>query len=166
METGHLRKILTNGYIALLPIFIWNIFLTSKLPPAYDPILFNSNIPFFIVAGENIFRSIIFLLPLFFRLNLTSSLNKKGVIIFSFGVAVYFSSWLVLIYAPNSGWSNSILGFTAPAYTPIIWLVGLSLLVESYYLKCVYSKWHYILPSIAFLIFHVSHTVYVYNRIY
>ena len=163
---GLLRKILSNGYAAILPILIWNILLTEKLPAAYDSILFNSNIPFSIVVGENIFRSIIFFLPLFFRLNITSSLNKKGLIIFLFGVAVYFSSWLVLIYAPNTDWSNSILGFTAPAYTPIIWLVGLSLLVESYYFKWVYSKWHYILPSIAFSIFHVLHTVYIYNRIF
>ena len=81
-------------------------------------------------------------------------------------IMIVFSSWLMLIYAPNSGWSNSVLGFTAPAYTPIIWLVGLSLLVESYYFKQKYSKWHFILPSVAFSIFHVSHTVYVYNRIY
>lgn len=166
METDHLRKILTNGYIALLPIFIWNIFLTSKLPPAFNPTSFNTDIPFVIIAGENIFRSIIFLLPLFFRLNISSSLERKGVITFSLGVALYFTSWLLLIYAPNSGWSNSVLGFTAPAYTPIIWLVGLSLLVKSYYFKLNYSKWHFILPSIAFTIFHVSHTVYVYNRIF
>ena len=166
MEMDRLRKILTNGYIALLPIFIWNIFLTSKLPPAFNSKSFNSEIPFVIIIGENIFRSIIFLLPLFFRLNISSSFERKGLITFSIGVALYFSSWLMLIYAPDSGWSNSVLGFTAPAYTPIIWLVGLSLLVESYYFKLIYSKWHFILPSVAFTIFHVSHTVYVYNRVY
>jgi len=166
MEMVHLRKILTNGYLALLPIFIWNIFLTSKLLPAFNPTSFNTNIPFAIIAGENICRSIIFLLPLFFRLNISSSLERKGVITFSLGVSLYFISWLLLIYAPNSGWSNSVLGFTAPAYTPIIWLVGLSLMVESYYFKLIYSKWHFILPSIVFSIFHVLHTVYVYNRIY
>ncbi len=166
MKMDLLRKILPNGYIAIFPILVWNILLTSKLPQAYDPKLFNSNIPLTIIIGENLFRSIIFLLPLFFRLNITSSLEKKGLIIFSFGVVLYFSSWLMLIYAPNSGWSNSIVGFTAPAYTPIIWLVGLSLLVDSYYFKVAYSKWHFILPSIAFSTFHVSHAVYVYNRTY
>ena len=161
-----LRKILTNGYIAILPIFVWNIFLISKLPPAFDLNSFNSDIPSVIVIGENIFRSIIFIFPLFFRLNMSSSLEKKGVVTYSFGVVLYFLSWLMLIYAPNSGWSNSVLGFTAPAYTPIIWLVGLSLLVDSYYFKLAYSKWHFIVPSLVFSIFHVSHTVYVYNRTY
>jgi len=161
-----LQKILSNGYIAIFPILVWNIFFTSKLPPAYAPELFNSNIPLTIIIGENLFRSIIFILPLFFRLNISSSLEKKGLIIYSSGVALYFSSWLMLIYASNSGWSSSVVGFAAPAYTPIIWLVGLSLLVDSYYFKMAYSKWHFILPSIAFSIFHVSHTVYVYNRTY
>lgn len=161
-----MKELLSNGYIALLPIIFCNIFLTSKLPAAFHPKLFNNNIPLTIIIGENIFRSIIFIMPLFFRLNMTSSVNKKGAVIYFFGVALYLASWLALIYAPNSVWSNSMLGFTAPSYTPLIWLIGLSLLVNSYNLKWVYSKWHFILPSIAFSTFHVSHTVYVYNRSY
>ena len=161
-----LRKIVSNGYIALFPILLWNFLLTSKLPSAYDANLFNRNIPFTIIIGENLFRFIIFFLPLFFRLSITSSLEKKGLVIFFFGIVLYFSSWLMLVYVPNSGWSNSVLGFTAPAYTPIIWLVGLSLMVDSYYFKFAYSKWHFILPAIAFSIFHVSHSVYVYSRTY
>jgi len=161
-----MKKILSNGYMAILPILIWNIFLTSKLPGAFDPKVFNSNIPLTIIIGENIFRTIIFLMPLFFRLNMTLSINNRGVVIYSFGVSLYFISWLLLIYEPKSIWSTSVLGFTAPSYTPIIWLIGLSLLVKSYNLNWVYTKWHYILPSLAFSVFHISHTVYVYNRIY
>jgi len=166
MKIELLQKILSNGYIAIFPILVWNILLTSKLPSAYAPSLFNSGIPFTIIIGENLFRSVIFLLPLFFRLNIASSLEKKGLIIYSFGVTLYFLSWLMLIFAPNSGWSNSVMGFTAPAYTPIIWLVGLSLMVDSYYFKLAYKKWHFILPSIAFSIFHALHSVYVYSRVY
>ena len=161
---GWVRKISSNGYMAILPILFWNIFLTSKLPEDFDPKLFNSNIPLSVIIGENIFRSVIFIMPLFFRLNLSSSINKKGAFIYSCGVALYFASWLALIYTPNSVWSNSIVGITAPSYTPIIWLVGLSLLVKSYNLNWAYSKWHFILPSIAFTVFHVTHTVYVYHR--
>ena len=160
------RNFLRNGYIAIFPILAWNIQLTSKLPLAFDPKSFNSNIPFAVITGENIFRSIVFTMPLFFKLNITPLLAKKGLIVFSFGVVLYFSSWLMLIYAPDSAWSNSIFGFVSPACTPIIWLVGLSLMVDSYYFKLAYSKWHFIMPSIAFTIFHVSHTVYVYNRAY
>jgi len=150
--------------MAIFPILVWNVLLASKLPPEYNPKLFNSNIPLAIIIGENAFRFIIFLLPLFFRLSVTTSLQKKGLIIFIFGIALYFSSWLMLIYAPNSDWSNNVLGFSSPAYSPIIWLIGLSLMVDSYYFKLTYSKWHFILPSLAFLIFHISHSIFVYYR--
>ena len=157
-------KLLSNGYIAILPILIWNALLSSKLPPAFEQNSFNRDVPFAITIGENLFRFIIFSLPLFFRLNITSTFSKKGLITFSTGVILYFSSWLMLICAPDSNRSSSIWGFAAPAYTPIIWLVGLSLLVDSYYFKLAYSKWHFILPSVAFSIFHISHAVYVYSR--
>jgi len=150
---GLMKKILSNGYIAILPILFWNIFLTSKLPKAFDPKVFNSDIPLAIIICENIFRTLIFLMPLFFRLNITSSIHIKGVVIYSFGVLLYFVSWLLLIYEPTSIWSTSILGFAAPSYTPVIWLIGLSMLVKSYTFNWVYSKWHFILPSIAFSIF-------------
>ena len=161
-----LRIFSTNGYILVFPILFWNILLTSKLPPAYAPKIFNNNIPLAIIIGEYLFRYIIFIMPLFFKLNLTRSIENKGLIVFSLGVLLYFSSWLMLIYTPDSSWSNSVFGFTSPAYTPIIWLVGLSLMVDSYYFKLAYSKWHFILPSVAFTVFHVLHTVYIYNRIY
>lgn len=160
------QKVLSNGYIPIIPILVWNFLLISKLPQAYDPQFFNHNIPLIILTGEYVFRTIIFVMPLFFQLNIRSPSGKKGVYIFSMGVVLYFISWLILIYAPDSGWSRSLLGFTAPAYLPIIWLTGLSLMVHSYFFKLRYSKWHFILPAVFFSIFHILHTVYVYYRIY
>jgi hypothetical protein len=158
-------KILTNGYIPIIPILAWNMLFISKLPSAFDPKSFNRSIPFLIIVGENLFRVIIFILPLFFRINISTSIGKTGLTVFIFGTLIYFSSWLLLIFFPDSTLSASILGFTAPAYTPLIWLIGLSLMVDSYYFKFPYSKWHYILPSIMFSFFHIYHTVYVYDRI-
>lgn len=160
------QKVLLNGYIPLIPILVWNFIFASRLPQAYDYQSFNSNIPLIITVGENLFRSIIFILPLFFRLNINSCLNIKKMSVFSIGLILYFTSWITLIYAPDSMWSSSVFGFTAPAYTPIIWLTGLSLIADSYYFKLRYSKWHFILPAIAFSIFHISHALYVYYRIY
>lgn len=160
-----LFKILSNGYVPLIPIIIWNALLTSKLPPVFDPKSFNSDIPLLIMVGENLFRAIIFMMPLFFRIKISIPMGKAGIIIFLFGVLLYFLSWLMLIYFPDSVWSTSVLGFSAPAYTPLIWLVGLSLMADSYYFKISYSKWHFILPSLVFSFFHVFHAVYVYGRL-
>ncbi len=161
-----LWQIISNGFVPLIPILAWNLYFTAKLPAAYGPSTFDSNIPPVIVFGETIFRGIVFVMPLFFTLNIGSALGKVGLIIFSVGVAAYFSSWLSLIYFPQSFWSTHVLGFAAPAYTPIIWLVGLGLMADSYYFKLDYAKWHFILPAILFAIFHISHSVYVYNRHY
>ena len=160
------KKIFTNGYVLLMPIFVWNIIFTlaSKLPPAFNPNNFNNNIPPFILIGENLFRGIIFILPLFMLININKATGKKGLIIYGVGSALYYLSWLMLMYAPNSIWSNSALGFIAPAYTPIIWLVGMSLMADSYCLKIRYAKWHYIVSSVVFSVFHIAHTVLVYMR--
>lgn len=157
-------KFLSNGYIPIIPILAWNALFVSSLPPAFDPKSFNNGIPSAIMVGENLFRAAVFLLPLFFKLNISTSIGKAGLIVYIGGTSLYFLSWLIQIIAPNSLWSTSLLGFTAPAYTPIVWLVGLSLMADSYYFKATYSKWHLILPSIAFSFFHVYHTIFVYNR--
>jgi hypothetical protein len=156
--------ILTNGYIPMIPILIWNIIFTSKLPAAYDPKSFNSNIPLFLITLENIFRSIIFVLPLFMKIDISSNIGKKGFYVYIIGSIIYYVSWLMLIYAPNLLWSRSIFGFAAPAYTPIIWLIGISLMANSYYFKITYSKWHFLLPCILFAIFHITHSVFIYMR--
>ncbi len=159
------KKIISNGYILLIPILIWNLSFTSKLPPAYDLKNFNSNIPILILIGENLFRSIIFILPLFIKLSIGNKAEKFGFIVYIFGSLCYYISWVILIYAPNSLWSNGFYGFAAPSYTPIIWLIGMSLMANSYYFKVKYMKWHFIIPSVAFSIFHITHTLIVYLRI-
>ncbi len=158
-------KILSNGYIPIIPILIWNALLTSRLPSAFDPKSFNIGVPTVILVGEDLFRAIIFLLPLVFKINISTPAGKAGLIIFLSGTLLYFLSWLLLIFFPGFVLSSSILGFTAPAYTPLIWLIGLALMVDSYYFKFPYSKWHYILPSIIFTFFHIYHTVIVYKRL-
>jgi len=159
-----IKIILTNGYIPIIPILVWNIIFISKLPFAYESKIFNSNIPLFLLIGENIFRSIVFILPLIFKTNIYTTQGKQGLIIYIFGSLVYFLSWLLLIYAPNSLWSNSLFGFTAPAYTPIIWLIGISIMADSYYFNITYSKWHFVLPCIVFSILHITHSLLVYLR--
>ncbi len=155
----------TSGYLPLIPIFLWNIAFMSKLPRCYQPDVFNINIPRSIIVSENVFRIIIFTIPLFFSLNKIGPIINTGVSLYILGTALYFISWLLLIISPNSRWSRSIVGFTAPAYTPIIWLVGISLMVDSCYLF-TYSKWHFLLPATLFSVFHVIHVIYVYKDNY
>ena len=52
MKMDLVWKILSDGYILIIPIIAWNLIFTSKLPPAYAPKLFNSNIPLGIITGK------------------------------------------------------------------------------------------------------------------
>lgn len=161
-----IKHIISNGYTLFIPILLWNVLLTKHLPPAYQMKAFNSNIPHLIAIGERIGRIAIFGLPLFLKLNYSSPLGKTGLLLFIVGVVLYFSSWVVLILRPECDWSKSLFGFTAPAYSIIIWLTGFALLADSYYFELSYSKWHYIIPSVIMVTFHFSHSRFVFIREY
>jgi hypothetical protein len=117
------------------------------------------------LISENCFRIITFLFTFFVQFSLQQPVNKTGLLIFSVGVLLYFSSWLALIIFPDSSWSLSIWGFTAPAYTPFIWLFGLSLFFNSYYFNYPYKYWHFFSISTIFIFFHLWHAIIVYNRV-
>jgi len=78
------------------------------------------------------------------------------------GTLLYFVSWIILIHFSNSYWSNSILGFMAPAYTPLLWLLGIGLIGDSFYFNFTFKRWFFILASIIFLVFHNLHTYMVF----
>jgi len=113
------------------------------------------------LALEAILRTVVFLMPLFMKLDYSNSL---GLCVFVFGVIVYFLSWALLMANPNSKWSKSLIGFTAPAYTPIIWLVGFALLEKSFYFHVSYRAWFYIGPSFLFVFFHFLHSKRAYEN--
>lgn len=161
-----IKQVFTNGYVLFIPILLWNVLLTKYLPPAYEIKSFNTDIPKLISIGELIGRFLIFGLPLFMKLNFTAPSGNLGLTLFISGVLVYFCSWIALILFPDSIWSKSFIGFTAPAYTIIIWLTGFALLADSFYFKIPYNKLYYILPAAFMTLFHFSHSLFVWFREY
>jgi hypothetical protein len=159
------REIMSNGFVVIIPILVWNGVLTSKLPTAFSRETFNHGTPYSILIGENLFRFAVFLMPIFLRITISTSIGSAGACVFLLGLALYFLSWLVLIYAPASRWSTSAFGFCAPAYTPVIWLAGISLMADSYYFDAVYIRWHFIVPAACFSLFHTLHTAHAYSRL-
>jgi hypothetical protein len=160
-----LQTIIANGYIPVIPILVWNIVFVNKMPPAFEPKSYNANIPLPLRVGETFFRIVIFTLPIFLQTNITTNIGKWGLVLFISGTSLYFASWLFLMLAPHSKWSNSIIGFTAPVFTPILWLIGLSWMFHSWYFNFPYHFWHYAIPSIGMIAFHGAHGIYIYNRI-
>lgn len=155
---------LMNCMLLLLPILAWNIVFANKLPRLYAPEIFEKDIPAFITNGENIFRFVIFILPLFLPIRFETPLQKIGLGLYMAGTVMYFLSWLAQMYVPQSAWSLSLLGSLAPAYTPLIWLTGIGLIGSSLYVASPYRSWMYITLSILFVAFHLSHTFIAYQR--
>lgn len=129
------------------------------------PQVFTFNIPRLLSATENVRRIGVLALPFFAPFELTSKAQKVGLAVFGAGLVIYCLSWLPLIAAPASRWSNSAIGFLAPAYTPLVWLLGLALLMRHLHWPSPYRWWFYVVLSIGFLGAHIGHAALVFARV-
>ena len=163
MKTTFMNYLL-NCMLLLIPIMAWNVAFASKLPRLYSPDIFEKNIPAFITNGENIFRLVVFILPLLMPIRIETPSQKIGLTLYIAGTAIYFLSWLAQMYSPQSAWSLSAFGSLAPAYTPLILLIGIGLIGNTLYFTSPYRSWVYIILSMLFVAFHLSHTFIVYQR--
>lgn len=158
--------IVKNGFWLIFPILGFSLILMNHLPAALTPALFNQGIPGLLLNGENIGRIFLFGLPLFFTLGISTKTQKRGLALYLAGVALYYLSYLAQIFFPGSGWSTSVAGFVATAYTNVFWIIGLGLLGEKFYFteRLRYRPVFYLAPAFVFLIFHITHAVMVYQR--
>ena len=147
-----------------IPILLWNAAFASRLPVQYLPEIFSRDIPGVVLYGETILRMVVFVMPAFFSIGIATKAQKQGLAWYLAGTAIYFLAWLPLLFAPGSAWSSSMIGFLAPAYTPVGWLVGVGLLGGEFYFAVRYRPIYYIAPAVLFLMFHVAHAAIVYLR--
>ena len=115
--------------------------------------------------AENSLRVAVFVIPFLMPLELAVPGAARALVVYAVGTLVYFASWLALILFPVSRWSTSALGFAAPAYTPLLWLLGIALLGRQLYWGTFYRWWMYLVLALVFVATHVSHTVMVHARI-
>jgi hypothetical protein len=150
--------------LLLIPALIWNVALIDRLPPAYAMSEFWRDIPVGLGFLENLFRTLVFGLPFLMPLDLSTSVARRALLVFTFGTLIYFGSWLALMAAPSSDWASSAFGFIAPAYTPALWLFGIAQLGRRLFWGNTYRWWVYLLVSAPFLTAHIWHTFIVYAR--
>jgi hypothetical protein len=162
MKTANLYKYLFNCFVLTIPILIWNILLTDKLPKTTKSEILIRNISPFIIYTENIVRIIVFTMMAFMPIRIAKPIQKQGLLLFIIGTLIYFISWLLLIYFPDSVWSKSVFGVLSPAYTPALWFIGIGLIGDSFYFNLPYKRWVFILLCIIFLVFHNIHTYKIY----
>ena len=158
-------KYASNCFILVIPIFLWNILFAASLPRGYSMEFFWKDIPPIIGTTENVLRIIVFFLPLLMPLTIKTTGQKIGLGIYLVGLAIYFLSWIMQIYYPASTWSSSLFGFLAPAYTTIIWFIGIGLVGNKLFIKIPYKPIIYIALSAAFVVVHTGHAFIVYKRL-
>ncbi len=74
-------------------------------------------------------------IPKIMFVTIKSASQKPGLYIYIIGSIFYNLSWIAIIVSAESSWSLSALGFTAPAYTAIIWFAGIGLIGEKSFFK-------------------------------
>ena len=164
MKLRKFGKYFLNCFLLLVPIFTWNIYFINYLPIKYSNDNWN-DIPPIIEYAENIFRFFIFVSPVIMVLSLKTKSQKIGLGLYILGVIIYFLSWSAHIYFPETVWSKSILGFMAPAYTTIIWFIGIGLIGKNSFFKIPYMSVFYIFISVCFVIFHSLHPYLVFWKL-
>jgi hypothetical protein len=142
------RLQLLNCFWLLIPIFVWNAVFTSRLPQ--EGFKSDAGVPKRVLVAEQVLRAAVFIGPLFLPLRWGDTSSQAGLILYAQGILIYFASWLLLIYRPETAWSKSAAGLLAPAYTPLIWLAGIAL---------VGGSWPYALLSLLFVGVHIYHNI-------
>lgn len=165
MNAASIFKYIFNCFLLTLPVMAWDLLFTDKLPSAYQPETFQSDIPVFLTHAENISRICVFVLTVCMPLRFKTPLQKKGLVVYITGLLLYFASWLALMYFPGSSWSSSAAGFMAPAYTPLCWLLGIALIGGDSYFNLRFYRVIFISISVLFLVFHNVHAWLVYCRV-
>lgn len=164
MAFKNIQKYVFTCFLLTIPILVWDYLFTDRLPKAFTPDFFWKDIPSFIINIENISRLIMFVLISFMPIKIVTPIQKKGLVLYVIGTLLYFASWLILMYFPNSAWSKSELGLLAPAYTPLFWLIGIGFIGNSFYFNIPFKRWVYLLVVVIFLVFHNWHTYLIYFR--
>jgi hypothetical protein len=133
-----------NCFWLILPLLAWNIILGPRVRDTR--ITSDAHSPKWLLMAENAARILVFGLPLLMPLprgaDWRAILTKAGL--------VYFATWLPLLSAPASAWSNSTPGLLAVRLTPYLSFLGIAILGYS---------WVYGVIAAVFILLHTWHRI-------
>jgi len=144
-DANKYKLIVSNSFLWLVPPLIWNIAWGTNNSAQLG--FFDGEAPQSLLVTENIFRVSAMMYPLLLPIKSQNKKFKQGLITYLVGSAVYYASWTYLMNNPDSQLSQTTMMRFAPAYTPLIWLTGISLMSN--------SKIHFSLSAI-FIGLHVG----------
>jgi hypothetical protein len=153
---------LQNCILLLLPVMIWNIVLYNRLPDFYKPAKWDC-IPKYLDISENIFRYIVFFTSALFPLSISAVKQRIGLGIYIIGLVIYFSSWLLQVYLKQKN-TQSYVFRGGPAYTTILWLIGIWLMCTNSYIRVNSIRSIYLFFIFTFVCLHSYHAFVVHKK--
>ncbi|MCC9197605.1 hypothetical protein QNO08_07660 [Arthrobacter sp. zg-Y820] len=143
---------LWNRFWLVLPVLALNAAVAPYLPPPYGPQAFSAGIPAALIIAENVLRALLCAAPAFMPL----TPRRGGLWLYGTGLAAYAGAWLAVMAAPESPWSTGLIGFTAPAWTSLLWLAGIGW-GSSLRFVPGYRPWMYLAAGAVFTAVHTLH---------
>ncbi len=101
------------------------------------------------------FRIGSFMYPALLPIDASSSSFTPGLILYSAGLALYCASWIPFLMHPVPSWARTPIIEFAPAYLPILWLCGISMMTGS---------WAHGGVSALFITLHVGEKAMIYRK--
>jgi len=160
-----LKYYFKNCFLLIIPVLLWNIIFVSYLPEVYTNKSIIGDIPDLVLWGEIIAFLSILVLSLMMPLKIKTGFQKLGLIIYLVGLAIYLLAWRPIILYPNGDWSSGFLGFVSLAFLPFIFLVGIGMIGDKFYIKFQFSRKIFIGLSFVLIFLSTWHAILTYNII-
>lgn len=154
---------LLNCFILFIPVFLWDLLLYKKLPSLYQPQKWD-RIPKALDIAENVFRFLTFFVPLNMKLEIRTQNQIAGLVLYCIGLAVYGFSWIIQIFHTRIAWSGHPALITAPAYTAVVWLLGIFLMGTHTFIEIPHGHSMYLSIILIFGALHTGHAFLVVKK--
>lgn len=158
------EALVRNGAWLVLPPLAISFGLWASLPAAYASENFDHDIPAWLRLTETALRILVFVLPGALLVGKPSETSRAAWTTYAVGLGVYLVSYAWLASWPQSWWATSAVGFTAPAWTPAVWLLGIAMICRESWLTKRWTWWMYLPVVVGFLMLHIGHALLVWAR--
>ena len=159
-----LRRSLMSSVWLVVPPLVISVGFWSKLPGAYGAAFWDV-VPPYVSVPENVLRIAAFALAVLLPFGADTPRQQRGLLIYLAGLCLYAGSYATEILFPDSALSRSAIGFLAPAWTPLLWFVGIGLMAGDPYFPQWFRGSHFIIVTTAFVGVHVTHAAIVFEQL-
>jgi len=163
---GNLTTYLKSCIWLWVPPLVASFIFWPNLGAAYQPDEFWREIPWTLGVIENFTRVALIVLSMFMVLDWRTRPQRIGLFIYAIGLMLYVACQWVIVLEPDGWWANSAVGFLAPAYTPLVWMVGIGLIGgQTMVPHLPWRRWYFAAVAGLFLSAHFTHAFLVFSRL-